>query len=131
MNNLQSINIKLFDDKTIYSYIDNGNKIYEVSGPIGYLQLSKNKYSSEVKDNWLSYIMWLKHIISYVDNVPTTYYLDVNENSIWFKSAVNNFTINSYNNFFVKNKEVCVIIIENNSYYERHKKILANFQFKI
>lgn len=128
---MQGLRIDVKDEKTIISYIDNGNKIFTFDSPIGDKYCAKNKYSIHAGSDWFSYILWCLHSISYVDRIPERFYLVTNNNSVWYSSILN---LQSYAQFYIKtlsNTGKPHVIIDNSNISkkdERYQKAISQFK---
>lgn len=121
----QTLRIEVLKDKTNIIYIDNGTRIFEYSSPIGEDIILKNNFEEKVANDWMSHIIWCLESISYVDRIPSEFFLLVPDNSTWYKSVLNRY---GYTQFYIKNKKPYVIIETDINNYERHKKVFSQFK---
>lgn len=127
MNNYLKIEILI--DKTKIQYIDNGESVFAIESPIGYLYLEERSWDNFSGKKWFSYILWALHSISYIDRIPTRFIVDTVKNSYFFIMILQSY---KYVEFFTFNKNIHVIIGEdkdfNNTKHARYKKTISNFK---
>lgn len=112
------------NDSTDIEYIDNGVKLFEYRSPVGLNIVNTKKLSESVANDWFSYILWSLHSISYIERIPNTVYIKVEDHQIWFQSIIERY---SYAQFFTNNNKVRAIILDNNPSYGRHQKTISKF----
>lgn len=112
------------NDSTDIEYIDNGVKLFEYRSPVGLNIVNMKKLSESVANDWFSYILWSLHSISYIERIPNTVYIKVEDHQIWFQSIIERY---SYAQFFTNNNKVRAIILDNNPSYGRHQKTISKF----
>ena len=86
--NQNVLTLSIEKDRTHIEYIDNGIKMFEYISPIGLDEINKRNLSESVANDWFSYVLWSLHSISYIERIPTTVYVRVAENQIWFQSII-------------------------------------------
>ncbi len=122
---MNSLRIEVLEDKTNIDYIDNYTKLFSFSYNIGQDYILKHNFNKKAGNDWISYIVWCLHAISYVDDVPENFSVVVLDNALWYENILNEY---SYTQFYIKNKKPCVIIESNISQYERRKKTFSQFK---
>ena len=120
-----NLRIEVKDNVTDITYIDNGMKMFEFTSPSGDIEISKNKFSESVANNWFSYIIWCLHSISYIDRIPTEMRVLCKDNAVWFSSIINR---HSYAQFYTNSQKVHVIIETLDNNYERRQKTISKFK---
>jgi hypothetical protein len=122
MQNILTVTVN--NDSTDIEYIDNGVKLFEYRSPVGLHIVNTKKLSESVANDWFSYILWSLHSISYIERIPNTVYIKVEDHQIWFQSIIERY---SYAQFFTNNNKVRAIILDNNPSYGRHQKTISKF----
>jgi hypothetical protein len=126
---MQSILIDVNEEGTVITYVDGGNVLFDYTSPIGLEVIRKRGFSISVANDWLSYILWCMHAISYVDRIPDLINLKVSESSMWFKTILESY---SYAQFYIKTKSSTlkphVIIQDKDISYARHQKTFSEFK---
>ncbi len=122
--NQNVLTLSIEKDRTHIEYIDNGIKMFEYTSPIGLDEINKRNLSESAANDWFSYVLWSLHSISYIERIPTTVYVRVAENQIWFQSIIERY---GYAQFFTNKNKVRAIILDNTPNYGRYQKTLSKF----
>ncbi len=122
---MNTLRIEVHNDKTNILYISEGTKIFSYTSPIGESHIVENNFSEKIAKDWMSYIVWCLHTISYVDRIPSEFLVSVFDNSLWYSNILNR---HSYAQFYIKMSKPYVIIENNITSYERRKKAFPQFK---
>jgi hypothetical protein len=122
---MDTLRIEVHNDKTNIIYISNGTKMFSFTSPIGESHIVSANFSEKIAKDWMSYVIWCLHTISYVDRVPADFLVNVFDHSLWYSNVLSRY---SYSQFYIKNKKPYVIIENNITTYERRKKAFPQFK---